>query len=197
VDSTTTTNWSATSGGAGGVSAPVAGDNITFDGSSGGGVVTPNSSIDSIAFGTLTASAFIGTLAFNTNNPNMSFAGVNVSGTATCTTNLGSGTWTLTSGGVVWDCTNSTGLTPTFQNAALSFPSLSGTQRIFNGGAKTYGAVTIADQSSAVALFTFGQSNTFASMTVVAGQRLTLLRFKIRRLPEHLLSQVPPAFRHL
>jgi hypothetical protein len=39
-DTTNTANWSATSGGAGGESVPTSADNITFNASSGGGVVT-------------------------------------------------------------------------------------------------------------------------------------------------------------
>lgn len=180
VGSSTGNHWATTTGGVGAdANAPIAGDNITFDASSGGGTVTPDGTIAGIAFGTLAAGSFTsGTLAFNTNNPSVSFQGVNFSGSVTRTIDVGSGTWTFTSGGTVWDSSTTTGLTGTFQNASLSFPSTAFTQRIFNGGAKTYGAVTISDQSSVVCYFIFGQSNTFASMTVGRGTTINAPNFQ-------------------
>ena len=44
-DTTTTTNWSATSGGAGGASAPTLADNVIIDGSSGTGTITTSSPV--------------------------------------------------------------------------------------------------------------------------------------------------------
>lgn len=171
-DSTSTTNWAATSGGASGASAPIAGDNITFDGASGGGVVTPNSSIDSIAFGTLTAGAFTGTLAFNTNNPNMSFGIVLFSGSGARTINMGSGTWTITNNtGTVFDCSTTTSLTPTFNNASIVF-SGNGNSRIFAGGAsQSYGSLTI-NNNSVSGTVTLNQASTYASITVGSGVTL-------------------------
>jgi hypothetical protein len=64
-DAANTTNWSATSGGAGGESVPTAADVVIFDGSSGADTVT----IGAAAVNCLTfnASAFTGTFAFGTN----------------------------------------------------------------------------------------------------------------------------------
>ena len=110
-DAVTTTNWSATSGGAGGASVPGAADTVTFDALSGGGVVTVgaayNPSVTSITMG-----AFTGTLDFATNSSNPTMATFNCSGTGTRTLNMGSGTWTLTgNNATIWTTSTSTGLT--------------------------------------------------------------------------------------
>ena len=173
-DSTTTTHWATTSNGAGGASAPVAGDAITFDASSGGGTVTPDSSIDSIAFLSLSAGGFTsGTLAFNTNNPNMAFTStVNFSGAVTRTINTGSGTWTLSSSatGSIWDITTNTGLTGTFSNTTISLTGNS-VSRAFVGGTQTYGAITISN-NSALGNVRFQATNTYASITAGSGNTL-------------------------
>lgn len=62
-NTTSTTNWSATSGGAAGASAPTASDTAIFDANSGSAVVTLGENVT--AFG-LTYNAFVGTFAFQT-----------------------------------------------------------------------------------------------------------------------------------
>jgi hypothetical protein len=166
-DSTSTANWSTSSGGANGASAPVAGDTVIFDGSSGGGTVTPDGTIAGISFGSLTCGAFTGTLAFNTNNPNVSFTTVSVSGSGTRTINMGSGTWTLTgTSGTPFDCTTSTNLTPTFSNAAIVFSGNSSARNFLAGG-QTYGSFTINNNSSPG--YVQVTAGTFASITVGSG----------------------------
>jgi ribosomal protein S9 len=59
-----TTNWSATSGGASGASVPGSADTATFNASSGAGTATVDSSV---TIQTLTMTGFTGTLAFGTN----------------------------------------------------------------------------------------------------------------------------------
>lgn len=63
-DGSSTTNWSATSGGAGGASVPTAADDVTFNGSSGGGVCTLGANVNCL---TLNINTYTGTLAFGTN----------------------------------------------------------------------------------------------------------------------------------
>lgn len=165
-DATTGTNW------VGGV-APIAGDNVTFDGSSGGGTVTVDSSVANIVFGILTAGAFTGTLAFNTNNPNMAFSSVAFGGSGTRTINMGSGTWTLsgtTFNPAEFDVSTVTGLTPTFQNAALVFNGNS-VSRSFGGGGQTFGSLTI-NNNTTKGMFSFTGANTFASVTAGSGNTL-------------------------
>jgi hypothetical protein len=62
-DTSNTANWSASSGGAGGASAPVAGDSVVFDASSGAGVCTLGSDVTCWA---LFMTGHTGTLAFST-----------------------------------------------------------------------------------------------------------------------------------
>lgn len=95
-DGATTTHWSASTGGAGGASVPGSSDDVTFDGSSGGGTVTVNTNPSIVS---LTMGAFTGTLDFATNNNNITISSgnaLNISGTGTRTLNMGSGTWTFT-----------------------------------------------------------------------------------------------------
>lgn len=95
-DNSTTTHWSATSGGASGASVPISTDDVFFDGSSGGGTVTPNynMTVASIAMGD-----FTGTLDFSANNnsPTMGRFEGSSTGNGVRTLNMGSGTWTITS----------------------------------------------------------------------------------------------------
>lgn len=108
-DNATTTNWSATSGGAGGQSVPGSGDTVTFDGSSGGGTVTVNTNFSVIS---VTMGAFTGTLDFSANNNSPTMQTFSCSGTGTRTLNMGSGTFSLTgNSATIWDTTTTTGLT--------------------------------------------------------------------------------------
>lgn len=59
-NATNTTNWSATSGGAGGASVPTSADNVFFNGSSGAGTVTIGASVNSLS---LDCTGFTGTLS--------------------------------------------------------------------------------------------------------------------------------------
>lgn len=176
-DSTSTTNWAATSGAASGASAPVAGDNVTFDANSGTGTITPNGTIAGIAFGSLTAGALTGgsTLAFNTNNPNVSFTTVSFTGTGTRTINMGSGTWTCTAGTgtVPFDAGTQTNLTPTFQNATLNLTG-NGASRLLSLGVPSggYGPVIIGDNSTKGAIAITG-ATTLASLTIGSGNAVT------------------------
>ena len=165
-DATTGTNWS------GGV-APVAGDAVVFDGTSGTG--TADSSIAGIAFLSLTAGAYGGTLNFNTNNPNMAFTStVNFSGTGARTINMGSGTWTLS--GVVqtpasFDCgTTTNAVSLVFSTASIVYTG-NAVQRAFNGGGQTYGSLTINNNSTKGYVSVSG-TNTFASITVGSGNTI-------------------------
>lgn len=61
-DAITTTNWSTTSGGAGGASAPVAADNVFFDANSGSGTCTiaSGATCTSVSFNTSTLTLLLG-----------------------------------------------------------------------------------------------------------------------------------------
>lgn len=105
-DNSTTTHWSLSTGGAGGAAVPGSGDTITFDGSSGGGTVTVDTTINGLTFQSITSGAFTGTLDFSINNPSITLTtSFSSNGAGTRTLKLGSGTFTISSNnGSIWDC---------------------------------------------------------------------------------------------
>src|SRR5689334_24115345 len=88
-DSSDTTHWAATSGGAGGQSVPGSGDTVTFDGSSGGGTVTLNFG-GTITVQSITMGAFTGTWDNSVNNND-----ITVTASGSCFSGSGSGTRTI------------------------------------------------------------------------------------------------------
>ena len=105
-DAATTTNWSASSGGAGGASVPGASDDVTFDASSGGGTVTVTATQSVLS---ITGGAHTGTL--NTNGQTITAGTFNYSGAGTRTLTLGASTVNITGTGVVLQFTTDTNLT--------------------------------------------------------------------------------------
>jgi hypothetical protein len=81
-DWNSTTNWSATSGGASGASVPSTSDTATFNASSGSGTATLDISPD---IQTLTCTGFTGTLAFGTNTISLNSTGTIFTGATTMT----------------------------------------------------------------------------------------------------------------
>lgn len=75
-----TTNWSATSGGASGASVPGSADAALFDANSGAGTATVDSSV---TIQTLTMTGFAGTLAFGTNTISLNSTGTIFTGATT------------------------------------------------------------------------------------------------------------------
>lgn len=115
LDGSDTTHISATSGGAGGASYPTSSDDLTFDGSSGGGTVTLTTAL---SVKSITGGAHTGT--FNTANFGITTAAAgdfNWSGTGTRTLTLGSSA--LAIGGAVNFGTN-TNLTLTANTAVFT-----------------------------------------------------------------------------
>lgn len=141
-DASTTTHWSATSGGAGGASVPGSADTVTFDASSGGGTVTPSADISVVS---ITCGAFTGTLDWSANNNNVtlsqSFSGT---GTGTRTINMGNGTWTITNGlSTAWAMATTTNLTFNANNSTLVFTGNVAALTTFATGGLTYHNVTL------------------------------------------------------
>lgn len=103
-NNTLTTNWSATSGGAGGASAPTSSDDATFDASSGGGTVTLTSTSPTVKTLTMTNAATM-TLAGGDLDVRGNVAlGANVTYSATGKLTIG-GDSTFTSSGKAWNST--------------------------------------------------------------------------------------------
>lgn len=154
-DASDTTHWSASSGGAGGASVPGASDDVTFDGSSGGGTVTVTAtqSVNSI-----TGGAHTGTVNFN--GQTITTAGIfSWTGTATRSLTLGAASITIQrANGTGWDLGTVTGLT--FSGASATI-TLSGNSVVFSGGGQTYGTVNFTGSGTPQ----LGNSNTFTNLT--------------------------------
>ena len=106
-DWNSTTNWSATTGGASGASVPGSGDTAAFDASSGSGTVTLDISP---TIQTLTMTGFTGTLAFGTNTISLNSTGTIFTGATTM----------AVSGTPLIICTNSSATARTISPSAVT-----------------------------------------------------------------------------
>lgn len=160
-DNTSTANWSTTSGGASGASAPTAADDPTFDANSGVGsftvtvastAVCRNATINNTnatiqltsnlsSFNSLVLTAGVFDLAgytftvnvFNSNNANVRTLAFGSAGAIVSPSNSAS----------VWDCSNATNLTVTgAKNVRLTYAGSTGTRTIRHGS--TGGSLTTA-----------------------------------------------------
>lgn len=170
-DAATTTNWSATSGGAGGASVPGSADDVTFDGASGGGTVTVNFG-GTITILSLTMSAFTGTLDFATNNNNITLSAANAfsnTGAGTRTLNMGNGTWTLSNNSALWSQSGATNLTFNSNSSTIAFTGTGGTgsRRFSMGTSRTYATVTVASGTSL--FLPTGTTSTITTLTISPG----------------------------
>jgi hypothetical protein len=77
---------------------------------------------------------------------------------------MGSGTWTLTGTGAVWNITNSTNLTFNPSTSTIVLSDTSTTARNFNGFGLTYNNLTIGGTTGTSTL-TFTGSNTFNTLS--------------------------------
>lgn len=116
--------------------------NITFNGDS-----SPSN------LGTLDANGFNVTCAqFNSNN------------SVTRTINMGSGTWTVTGTGNVWNTTNTAGLTFNAQTSTIQINEVDGAGKVFGGGSLAYNNLTIIGGGTGDV--TIQGNNTFNTFTV-------------------------------
>lgn len=167
-DSSSTTHWSATSGGAGGAAVPTSADSVTFDGNSGGGTVTLNFG-GTITIQSLTMGTFTGTFDNSVNNNNITVSGSSgfgLSGSAVRTYKLGTATYTLTSGSASWSFGTSSNATFTAGSSTITFSGGSSTKS-FAGGDKTYGTVNFGAVSGN-GMYSVNGSNTFAHLNITA-----------------------------
>lgn len=175
---TDSAHWSNTSGGVTCSCEPLTTNTLTFDGSSGGGTVTVNANITANG---ITADAFTGTLDWATNNNNVTInAGFtfSMSGAATHTLNMGSGTWTIngqnsTTGITLFNLATDSALTLSAASVNLVFAAQTGTgtRTLQLGTSRTYGTITFASQTSknGVVGFNFATGLTVTTLNVGAG----------------------------
>lgn len=173
-DASDTTHWASSTGAAGGQSVPGSSDAVVFDGSSGGGTVTVNTNASLLS---LTSGAFTGTIDWSVNNNNFTIGanGMVPSGIGARKYLMGSGTFTFTGTGNVYDLGTITALdgASNFANATYSFTATSASQRTFIGGGQSYGTFSPATNTSRGTTLITG-SNTFATLSLAAGTTLVL-----------------------
>lgn len=178
-DNSSTAMWSTTSGGGTGASAPGSGDDVTLDAATCVGgttctiTVNANLTIQSLTMGAFTASTAGGILDFSVNNNTVSVLTVTLSGTGTRSLKCGSGTWTLTGTGSVWNNITTTNETLTCSATPITLTATTASVRNFFGGSQSYGAWTVSTNSSRGYVNLTG-ANTFASWSIAAGTYLSM-----------------------
>jgi len=104
-------------------------------------------------------SLFNGT--FNANNFNVSVPVFIITGSATRTLTMGSGTWTISGTATVWSAATITGLTFNKDTSTIVVSNTTATAKTFAGGGLIYNNVTFSGDN-----ITVTGSNTFATMAV-------------------------------
>lgn len=170
-DATSTTHWSASTGGSSGASVPGASDNIAFDNNSGGGTVTVATDVNSLI---LTMGAFTGTLDFSTNNNNVTIGTFSGTGTGVRTLNMGNGTWTITgTSGTIWSCSVTTNFTLNANSSILKFTGSASATRTVTPGSVTYATVEV-DANSGGGNLSISQGLTCSTFTVTGPNFVTI-----------------------
>lgn len=149
-DASDTSHWSATSGGSSGASVPTSSDDVTFNGSSGGGTCTVSATANCA---NLTTGAFTGTLNFNGQTINITgSSGWNASGSGTRTITFGASTVNISASSTgaltlttttnqTWNYDTST-IVFTGNGAGISFTTSSSTFTFYNVTFTSGGAAT-------------------------------------------------------
>lgn len=96
-------------------------------------------------------------------NYNVTSTTFSASGTSTRTLKMGSGTWTLSGTGTVWNMTTLTGLTFYKGSANIVLSNTTTTARTFTGGGLAYNKLTIGG-TTGISTTTFTSSDTFAEL---------------------------------
>lgn len=105
-----------------------------------------------------------GPLEFDANDQNITTYAVFTNTPQTRTIKMGSGTWTLTGYGTVWDFGTTTGLTFNKGTANIVLTDTSTNARTFIGGGLTYNGIVIGGTTGTSTL-TFTGANTFSSIS--------------------------------
>ena len=171
-----TAHWSATTGGAGGETVPVAGDSVTFDSNSGtAATVTVDVALSAASITinksdltlihsagtTLTGAMTLTTGTLNTNGQTCSWGSFSSSNGNTRTLTLGASAITLTGTGTGWDTGSVSNLTVTANTAVIS----SSTLISIGLGSKNYNGLSFVLTGAGVPVFYLGTGVTIGSMT--------------------------------
>lgn len=163
------TSWASGTGGTPGTCAATGGvpkqaaDTPTFDGSSGGGTVIVDSTINGVTLTSIVSSAFTGTLDFATNNPSLTLStGWTDAASGVHTISLGSGTYTFTNvGGTPLAWTTSANLTLNAGTSTILFSAVSTAARTINLASKTWNNVTVTNAAASSFLIDLSGAGSF------------------------------------
>jgi hypothetical protein len=109
---------------------------------------------------------------FNANGHNVSINGLNASGIITRSLLMGSGTWTLTGTGSVWNMTSTAALTFDGGTSTIVLSDASATDKTFTGGGLAYGTLRYTS-AGAGAVVILG-SNTFVGLDIECSTARTI-----------------------
>lgn len=126
-------------------------------------ILSPNNTVDLASALSVTGSIFLLQGTFDAKTYNVTTAALSSSNSNTRSLKLGSGTWTLTSTGSVWDLTTATNLTFEKGTANIVLSNTSTSARTFAGGDLTYNKLTIGGTTGTSTL-TISGSNTFSEL---------------------------------
>ncbi len=176
-DATSTTHWAASSNGAGGDPVPTSADDVTFDASSGGGIVTLGAAVN---VKSITMGAFTGTLDF-TNFPSPSMQTFSGTGTGTRTLIMGRGTWILSGTGTVWTTATTTNLTFSGANASINPTDQSATGKTLTGGSLVFNSLFYQGVLASLTLTNMNFTNGATLIPLPYGEELTGQRYLNRK----------------
>lgn len=133
--------------------------------------MTGAGSTTTLSSGTLNAGTLTRTglaLAHSGSNMTIGSGGVSAatytfSGSTACTISMGSGTWTVSGTGTVWNNTNSS-ITWTPGTSTIAITDTSASTKTFTGNGATYAAITVSG-AAANGTLTFSEGNTFTTFT--------------------------------
>lgn len=177
VNWSSTGTWSASTGGATGVSVPGAADTVTIDAASGSGTVVVDTTVNCVSIVMDTAIGTLDALSANSGLNNVTLNTFSSNGTSTRTLNMGNGTWAINgTSGTVWNMLTTTGFTFNKNGSTLVFAGTPSAARTFTPGTgKSYSIVSLSALPSVGATFiplVINQSCTIDTLNMAAPQWL-------------------------
>jgi hypothetical protein len=170
-NTTSTANWSATSGGASGASAPTSADNAIIDSASGGGIVTIGENVPCIQ---LDIRTYTGTLDFNNKVVNIAGNAIVVLRTDTSSTVIGNPVVNLTYSGSTG--TRSLGVGATTESNSINVNVTAGTDIVTTSTSSAFKNLNFTGFSGTLSNTVktiFGNLTISSGMTVTAGTNAT------------------------
>lgn len=110
-----------------------------------------------------TQGSFVNSGTFNANNYNFTCTTFSLSNSNTRTITMGSGLWTLSGTGTVWNAATTTNLTLNKNTANILLSNTTTTARTFTGGGLTYNKLTVGG-ATGTSILTINGTNSFTEL---------------------------------